>query len=245
MSESPRSSRFAQYLIGGGLLVSSALAWFVSLRATAAMPDDIAGFVALWTVMMAAMMLPSVTPAVLLFATVAQSRTRFGFPAAPTAVFVGGYLGVWMLTGVGVALADQASGGWVTMSQWGRMLAGGALVAAGIYQFTRWKMVCLGYCREPIQFFMPHWRDGLLGAVRMGAHHGLYCLGCCWGLTLTLIALGMMNPMWMLASALLIFAEKVAPWGARFASVIGAALILGGIGIAIGWIPLEHTMGGM
>lgn len=240
-----QSSRYARYLLGGGLLVSSALAWLVSLRAMATMPGNIASFVALWTVMMAAMMLPSVTPAVLLFASVAQSRIRFGASVAPTAAFAGGYLAVWMLTGVAVALADQASGGWVAMSAWGRSLIGGALVVAGTYQFTNWKRTCLGYCREPIQFFMRHWRDGLFGAIQLGAHHGLYCLGCCWGLTLALIALGLMNPLWMLASALLILAEKVAPWGARFALIVGAALILGGVGAATGWVPLEHTRGDM
>lgn len=245
MFKSAQLSQSEKYLLGGGLLIATGAAWFVSLRAMTAMPGGVAGFVALWTVMMAAMMLPSVLPAVLLFATVAQSRAQYGFSVAPTFVFVGGYLGVWMLAGVGVALLDHASGGWVTMSHWGRLLVGGALVAAGAYQFTRWKMICLGYCREPIQFFMGYWHDGLLGAIRMGAHHGLYCLGCCWGLTLALIALGLMNPVWMLASALLIFAEKVMPWGARFAFVLGVALILGGIGIAFGWIPLEHVSGGM
>ncbi len=79
----------------------------------------------------------------------------------------------------------------------------------------------------------------------MGAHHGLYCLGCCWGLTLALIALGLMNPVWMGAIALLIFVEKVTPWGARFARFIGAALVFAGVGIALGWIPLQQTMGGM
>ena len=189
MPESPQLSKLTKYLLGGGLLVASALAWVASLRAGAAMPGDVASFTALWTTMMAAMMLPSVLPAVLLFATVVQSRARFGFAVAPTAIFVGGYLGVWLLTGAGVALADRAGGGWVTMNPWGRALAGGALVAAGIYQFTPWKMTCLGYCREPLQFFMAHWRDGLPGAVQMGAYHGLYCLGCCWGLTLAPIAL--------------------------------------------------------
>jgi len=248
MSDQLQLSIFTKHLIGAGLLAASALAWVASLRTGAAMPGDIAGFTALWTAMMAAMMLPAVTPAVLIFATVARSRAQHGFVVAPTALFVGGYFGVWMMAGAGVAVADQASGGWVTISPWGRMLAGGALIVAGIYQFTRWKMACLGYCREPLQFFMGHWRDGLAGAVQMGAHHGLYCLGCCWGLTLALIALGMMNPLWMLASALVILAEKVAPWGAQFAWSVGVALILGGIGIAAGWIPLEHAMhlmGGM
>jgi predicted metal-binding membrane protein len=99
MSESLQLSKAAKYLIGGGLLAAPALAWVASLRGAAAMPGDIAGFTELWTVIMAAMMLPSVLPAVLLFATVAQSRTRFGFTVAPTALFIGGYLGVWMAAG--------------------------------------------------------------------------------------------------------------------------------------------------
>ena len=217
----------------------------MTAHAMAAMPGGIAWFVALWTAMMASMMLPSVTPAVLLFATVARSRTQYGFAVAPTAVFVAGYLAVWMLAGVGVALADRASGGAVTTSVWRLAFVGPALVAGGVYQLTRWKMWCLSFCREPLQFFMGHWRDGLSGALRMGAQHGLYCLGCCWGLTLALIALGLINPLWMVASALIIFVEKVAPWGDRVVRPIGVALILAGIGIIVGWIPLEPMTGGM
>lgn len=99
MPESLQLSRSTKYLLGGGLLAAFALAWVASLRAGAAMPGDSAGFTALWTAMMAAMMLPSALPAVLLFATVARSRTQYGFTFAPTTLFVGGYLGVWMLTG--------------------------------------------------------------------------------------------------------------------------------------------------
>lgn len=131
------------------------------------------------------------------------------------------------------------------MNAWGQVFVGGALITAGIYQFTRLKVFCLGHCRAPIHFFMEHWRDGLLGAVQMGAHHGLYCLGCCWGLMLALIALGLMNPVWMGVIALLIFIEKVMSTGERFAQFIGVALILAGIGIAFGWIPLEQTIGAM
>lgn len=239
----PSLPTYLKYLLGGGLLIASAIAWIVSVRAVTAMPSNIPGFVALWTLMMAAMMLPSVIPAVLLFATVAQSRTQFGFRAAPTAVFVGGYLGVWGLTGIGVALVDWVSG--AAMNGWGQPLVGGALILAGAYQITRWKAFCLGHCRAPIHFFMEHWRDGLSGAIQMGVHHGLYCLGCCWGLMLALIALGIMNPVWMGLIALLIFVEKVTPWGAHFALLTGAMFILAGIGIALGWIPLEQTIGGM
>lgn len=131
------------------------------------------------------------------------------------------------------------------MNAWGQVLVGGALITAGIYQFTRLKVFCLSHCRAPIHFFMEHWRDGLLGAIQMGAHHGLYCLGCCWGLMLALIALGLMNPVWMGMIALLILIEKIMSTGGRFAQFIGAALIFAGIGIVFGWIPLEQTIGAM
>jgi len=244
MSNSPQLSTSVKYLLGGGLLIVSIIAWLVSLRVMTVVPGNIPGFVALWTVMMAAMMLPSVMPAMWLFATVAQSRKQFGFPAAPTAIFIGGYLGIWISTGVGVALVGWVSAGGATMNAWGNVLVGGALITAGIYQFTRWKAFCLGHCRAPIHFFMEHWRDGLLGAVQMGAHHGLYCLGCCWGLMLALIALGLMNPVWMGVIALLIFIEKTRSRGERFVPFIGAALILAGIGFAFGWVSVQ-TIGGM
>lgn len=233
----------AAYLLAGGIVAASAGAWIVSLRAMGAMPATVAGFVAFWTVMMAAMMLPSELPAALLFATVARSRTRFGFPAAPTAAFLGGYLGVWMATGVGMALLQRA--GWVTMHGWGQMLLGGALLAAGVYQLSRWKMACLSHCRAPKDFFMASWRDGPLGAVWMGAVHGLYCLGCCWGLMLALVALGLMNPLWMAVIALATLVEKTLPGGERFALLTGAAFALAGAGILLGWIPLPHHAGGM
>ncbi|MGH2544701.1 MAG: DUF2182 domain-containing protein [Ardenticatenaceae bacterium] len=230
-------------MLGGGLLLAAIIAWIVGLQAMTAMPHSFAGFVALWTVMMAAMMLPAVLPVVWLFATVAQSRTRYGFAAAPSALFIGGYLGIWIVTGVWVALLDRALG--MRMNDWGPALVGGALITAGLYQFTRLKGLCLGHCRAPLHFFMEQWRDGLLGAIQMGAHHGLYCLGCCWGLMLALIALGLMNPLWMGVMALLIFVEKAMPGGTRVTLFIGAAFVLAGVGIAFGWIPLQAPMGGM
>ena len=211
-------------MLGGSLVIASAVAWTASLRMADGMAVEFLGFILVWTVMMAAMMLPSVMPTVWLFATVAPSRTQYGYPPAPTALFVAGYLGAWALAGAGVALlntvTDVAMGGWATP------VVGGALTIAGVYQLTRWKALCLGHCRAPIQFFMDHWHDGLSGALLMGAHHGLYCMGCCWGLMLAMIALGMMDPVWMGLIALLIFLENVTPWGERIAIISGVALIL-------------------
>ncbi|MCH7858711.1 MAG: DUF2182 domain-containing protein [Candidatus Marinimicrobia bacterium] len=221
-------------MLGGSLLLMSAVAWIVSLSMLDGMAVEMLGFLLVWTVMMAAMMLPSVMPAVWLFSTVAQSRATFGYHPAPTPLFVAGYLGAWMLAGVGVALMNAVTA--VTMGGWPAPFLGGALVIAGVYQLTQWKAICLGHCRAPIQFFMDHWHDGLPGALLMGAHHGLYCMGCCWGLMFAMIALGMMNPVWMGLIALLIFLENVTPWGERIASVSGVALIIIGAGIAVGLI---------
>ena len=232
-------SRRDRVLLGGGLLFVSALAWAVTLQSPKAISVGLPGFVALWTVMMAAMMLPSVLPAVLLFATMAPSRSEFGLRPAPTATFVAGYLAIWSLAGVGAGLAGEGFGS--VPSAGGQLLVGGALIAAGVFQLTRWKAFCLSHCRSPMQFFMDHWHDGRNGAVLMGAHHGLYCLGCCWGLMLALIALGMMNPIWMVLVAGAVFVEKVAPRGDRIAAIIGAGLLLAGLSVAMG--PLSPLTG--
>jgi predicted metal-binding membrane protein len=218
------------------------LAWATSLRWANGMPAGLPQFILLWTVMMAAMMLPSALPAVLLFATVARSRRQLGFRPAPAAAFVLGYLGTWALTGVAAAWLNPIG---EAMLMWRPTLVGGALILAGVYQLTRWKALCLGHCRTPLHFFMEHWQDGPVGALRMGAHHGLYCLACCWGLMLALLALGMMNPAWMGLIALLIALEKIAPQGERVALGSGLAAIAFGVATAFGWLALPATMGGM
>jgi len=232
-----------KYRLGGLLLAISLVAWTVSLQLADRMASGTLTFVFLWTVMMAAMMLPSVLPVVWLFATVAHSRTQFGHRPAPTGMLVIGYLGVWALTGIAAAWLNQF--GETAMPMWRPVLVGGALIIAGVYQLTRWKAVCLGHCRTPLHFFMDHWHDGVGGALRMGAYHGLYCVACCWGLMLALLALGMMNPGWMSLIALLIAIEKLAPQGERAALGSGVLAILFGAAIAFGWLALPPTLGGM
>jgi predicted metal-binding membrane protein len=210
------SSRY-KFTVTFGLLLISALAWLISLQqgnvnSTASMSYPLIGalnFVGMWTVMMAAMMLPSTLPTVLLFATIARSRREIGHRPAPSAAFEAGYLGVWALLGIGLASLNIL--GKPVIEPWSQPIMGVALIVAGLYQLTRWKNLCLGHCRSPIHFFMNHWRDGATGAALMGAHHGLFCVGCCWGLMLALIALGMMNPAWMGLVAAFIFLEKVMP----------------------------------
>jgi predicted metal-binding membrane protein len=122
------------------------------------------------------------------------------------------------------------------------VLGGVALVLAGAYQLTRYKSVCLRHCRTPLDFMM-HWRSGSRGGLRMGVHHGLFCLGCCWGLMLVLLTVGIMNLVWMGLVAAVIFIEKVLPFGWATAKVVGVALVGLGIGLALMSIPLT-SMGG-
>ena len=232
-----------KYLLGASLLIASGLAWALSLHPPGQMSTGTGSFVAIWTVMMAAMMLPSALPAVSLFATVAKSRRRFGFPAAPSAAFVFGYLAAWALLGVAVSLTGFL--GTPAAHAWSEPVAGAAIALAGAYQLSRWKSHCLGHCRSPLNFFMYNWHDGTAGAAVMGAHHGLYCVGCCWGLMLALAALGLMNPAWMALIALIIFAEKVTPAGQRMALLTGLVLMVTGGVIAFGLVPFHQAAGGM
>ena len=190
-------------------------------------------FLGIWVTMMAAMMLPSVSPMVLAYARVAKARpTR-----SPTAVFVGGYFAAWTLYGLvayGVyRLVGAADMGVLAWHRAGPYVAGGAIVAAGLYQLTPIKDVCLRHCRTPVHFLAHGWRDGAVGALRMGFTHGLYCVGCCWGLMLVLFTLGVMSLVWMAVIASVIFAEKVFPHGERLTRVVAVAFVALGLWIAI------------
>lgn len=190
-------------------------------------------FVGVWTVMMAAMMLPAAAPMILTFAS-AQAR-RDHAAGVPTWIFIAGYLFVWSAVGVVVyALvqfgADASSYlGSMDRAIWGPLVLGVTLVGAGVYQFTPLKRVCLRHCRSPMAFVALHWRDGRLGAVRMGIWHGAYCLGCCWALFAILVVAGIMSLAWMLVLTLVVFAEKVFPHGQRVSATIGVALIVLGV----------------
>ncbi len=179
-------------------------------------------FLAVWTAMMALMMAPSAYPMVRLFAAVRQSRTAFGVRPAPVGAFVAGYLALWMAFGVPAYLLLPA---W-PMTGARRVVQAGALLVAGVYQLTPWKARCLGHCRAGSAFFLHTWRDGAAGAVMMGAHHGAYCVACCWGLMLVLLAFGAMSPVWMAAIAAVIFVEKVLPGGPRLGMALGAGAIV-------------------
>lgn len=196
-------------------------------------------FVGVWTVMMAAMMLPAAAPMILTFAAVQARRGHVA--AVPTWIFIAGYLLVWSAAGVVVYGLVQVGAdtpgyfGSVDRAVWGPLVLGVTLVGAGLYQFTPLKRVCLRHCRSPMAFVALHWSDGLVGAVRMGIWHGAYCFGCCWALFAIMVVVGIMSLGWMLVLTLVVFAEKVFPHGQRVSASIGVALIVSG-GVVAGSI---------
>ena len=186
--------------------------------------------------MMAAMMLPSAAPMVLLFARVATERRRRGLDVVSTPIFVAGYVGVWTLYGLaayGLYRAIVAAGtGFLAWDRAGPYVVGVAIAAAGVYELTPLKNVCLRHCRTPLHFVLGGWRPGRLGALRMGAVHGAYCVGCCWGLMIVLFAVGVMSLFWMAVVAAAIFVQKLAPRAERLAPAFAAALAALGIWVA-------------
>jgi predicted metal-binding membrane protein len=223
------------------LFVLAALAWWSTvdrMRGMDAGPGTDLGtlgwFLGVWTVMMAAMMFPSVSPTVALYARMTKDKS----PVAPL-VFASGYLLVWAGAGV-VAFAISDIGGRMLgdVLAWdraGRWLAGGILILAAVYELTPLKDVCLSHCRSPLGFLLGSWRGGMRGALEMGSRHGAWCIGCCWALMASLFALGVMSIAWMAFVAALIAAEKLLPWGRAVTG--GTALILLVLGLMFFFAP--------
>ena len=234
-------------VVAATLAAGSLVAWIVTVQRMRGMDagpgTDLGGlgwFVGIWVTMMAAMMLPSASPMVLLFARVSGERARKGLAElVPSWMFVAGYLLVW--TGVGLAAYGiyraflSAGTGWLAWDHAGPYVAGAALGAAGIYQLTPLKDVCLRHCRSPLHYLLHGWRHGRTGAVLMGAEHGAFCIGCCSGLMLALFALGVMSLFWMGVVAVVVLAEKLLPGGERLSRVVAVALV--GLGIWVAAAP--------
>jgi len=204
--------------------------------------ENAAVFVTVWTVMMAAMMLPAAASMIFMFASAQARREREA--AVPTWIFVTGYILVWAAAGVVVYVLVQigselaASLAPPERSKWAPLALGTTVAAAGLYQFTPVKRVCLSHCRSPFAFIAQYWRDGRTGALTMGLRHGTYCLGCCWALFAVLIAAGVMSLAWMLLLTLVVFIEKMLPQARRAGAVTGFALIVLGMVIASGTIAM-------
>jgi predicted metal-binding membrane protein len=235
-------------MIVAGLIGVAALAWLYLLLVARGMSDtdgmamigmkpwglvDAALMFVMWAVMMVAMMVPSAAPMILLYGTVARRQGERGHVLAPVGAFASGYILAW--TGFGLL---------ATLLQWGleraallspmmvsnsALLGGSLLIAAGIYQWTPLKHACLENCRSPIRFLSASWRPGAKGAVVMGLHHGLYCVGCCWLLMALLFVGGVMNLIWVAAIAFFVLIEKALPRGVLLGRLVSPALILAGL----------------
>jgi predicted metal-binding membrane protein len=219
------------------LFTVAAVAWWSTvdrMRGMDAGPGTNLGtlgwFVGVWVVMMAAMMFPSIAPTAALYARMTRSRS----PVAPL-VFAGGYLLTWTAAGVvAFAFSDlggRAIGNALAWDRGGRWLAGLVLAIAAVYEVTPFKDVCLGKCRSPLGFLLGSWRNGISGALQMGAKHGAWCVGCCWALMAALFALGVMSIAWMAFIAGLIALEKLIP--PRRLATYGTAVVLLALGVLL------------
>jgi predicted metal-binding membrane protein len=187
---------------------------------------------AMWVVMMVGMMAGTVIPMLLLFAGVHASRGE-QLAWLNVSIFGLGYFTVWAGFSVFATAAQWALHQAAMLSPAMRTssprVAGGILLAAGVYQLTPWKGRCLTHCRSPLGFLMTNWRDGKLGAMQMGVRHGAYCLGCCWALMGVLFVVGVMNLAWVAALTVFVLLEKIGPAGAILARVAGAVIAACGI----------------
>jgi predicted metal-binding membrane protein len=206
-----------------------------------------ATFLGSWTLMMAAMMLPSMTPVVSLYD---RMRTGHALSRAATGAFVAGYLATWAAVGLAafgaVKAANALAGDTLGWHDAGRTTAGIAILLAAAYQLSPLKERCLRHCRSPLGFLLAHWRGGQRGAISMGARHGAWCIGCCWALMATLFAVGLMSLGWMAFVAGLIAFERLAPGGSRTRYAVAATLAI--LGLALLVVPeavpgLHHPAG--
>ena len=236
----------------------AAVAWWSTARRMQGMDEGpgtdlgaLGWFLGVWVVMMAAMMFPSVAPTVALHARMTKHRRT----VAPL-VFAAGYLVAW--TGAGLlaygafALGRELLGAQLAWDRGGRWLAGATLAAAAVYELTPLKHACLGKCRSPLGFLLGSWRDGLRGALELGARHGAWCVGCCWALMAALFALGVMSLAWMAFVAALIAFEKTLPWApavtyatAALLAALAVVLVAAPGAIPGLTVPGDDTMGMM
>jgi predicted metal-binding membrane protein len=190
---------------------------------------------AMWAVMMVGMMTPSATPMILIYTRVGHQAALQGKPFAASSWFASGYLLVW----IGFALVatfaqwalERGSLLTPTMATTSATLSGVILTAAGLYQWTPLKNACLRQCQTPLQFIQHHggFRPDAFGSLALGAHHGTYCVGCCWVLMALLFVGGVMNVLWVAALTIFVLVEKVIPAGWVVSRVAGATLFVGGI----------------
>lgn len=188
-------------------------------------------FVAMWGVMMVAMMLPSAMPMILLYRTVGR---RLGGSTAmlPVVMFAAVYLLIWAMIGIPVYALQRVAAHMQLRSPY---IIAACLAAAGAYQFSSLKRACLRNCESPLNFLMRRWKAGYSSTLSIAVRHASYCVGCCWALMMILIVAGAMSLPWVIAIALIVAAEKVLPYSRITTKVVGGVLLL--LAIAVGIKP--------
>ncbi len=216
------------------VLAIAASAWAVTVRQAHGMGNGpgtmgmgLAVFLLMWVVMMVAMMLPSVAPVASLWRRTITGRAAGGIAAVRTVVFAAGYFVAWSAVGLVAYASVVGMGRLADRDPHAALWVGSGLVAAaGVYQLTPLKRACLRKCRSPLGLLLHY--SGYRGRsrdFRVGVHHGLYCVACCWGLMVVLLATGVMNVAVMAVLAAVIFLEKIWGRGPRLATITGVALI--------------------
>ena len=233
----------AYSLNGGGMVMDmsgegldpdmeQAMAARLAAAATGPIAPSFAMFVPLWIVMCVAMMLPTVWPMAFAFAAITRKRRERGTAFAPTWTFLIGYLIVWGVFGLASWAAAHVIfgliGDWLGDGRHLMVAIGALFVVTGAYQLSPLKDACLTSCRHPLLFVIHNWREGYLGAVTMGIHHGGLCVGCCWALMVVLFPLGMMNMLWMGLFTLMMYLEKNSRQGVLIGRVTGGLLLASG-----------------
>jgi len=234
-----------------GIILISALSWAYTVREAWAMERMHAGMdmtgvmitawtsqdailmFLMWTIMMIAMMTPSVAPVVLLHALHSRKLKKESRPYAPAGAFLSGYLLVWtafslLATAAQWALQKAALLS-MMMEPTSKVLAAILFLAAGVYQWTPLKKACLKHCRGPLSVLIQDWKPGIRGALSMGIHHGIYCTACCWFLMALLFAAGVMNLLWVALIAVFVLVEKAAPGGELVGRIAGVLMAAAGL----------------
>jgi predicted metal-binding membrane protein len=201
--------------------------------------------IAMWWIMMIAMMTPSAAPLLLLYARALRHSNAAGrsdtVRNASVALLVAGYLSAWLVFSVAAAaiqLQLQRAALISQMMLWSQsaVLSAAVLAAAGMYQLSSAKQACLRHCRSPVEFLARHWRPGRIGSFMMGARHGFWCVGCCWMLMALLFVGGVMNVVWIALLAMLVLVERTTRFGIAASRLAGGVLIVWSIATLVLWI---------
>ena len=237
-----------RFWIFSGIVAITALAWLYTAgwagslhgahspasgpHAGHASSGSFALLLAMWIVMMVAMMLPTASPMILAYASLARRQNASQVGVSVPALVLG-YLAAWISFSTLAAGLDWAlqQGAWVSAAGQSRsfFFSGTLLILAGIFQWTPLKTACLSACRSPLALMLTEWRAGTWGAFRMGVRHGLFCVGCCWALMGLMWVAGMLNLLWLAALTLYMLAEKVLPGAERWSRGVGVASVLAGL----------------